>query len=107
MAERGSRNGASLSEELSTEGFLERAPLLGTPKEVLSKALAWASVSIWAPIQGNMEGRCFHRALKIERYVNVFLQRGPLGTLKSFCMPGLFRQQRIVYLGSFLAPRGH
>jgi len=34
-------------------------PLLGTPKDVLSKARKWASASIGALISGNMEGRFF------------------------------------------------
>jgi hypothetical protein len=50
----GSRNGGSLSEEAHCEAPLGRAPLLGTPKDMLSKALEWASVYIGAPLLGNM-----------------------------------------------------
>jgi hypothetical protein len=50
----GSRNGASLSEEAQSGGPLGRASFLGTPKDMLSKALPWASVSIGAPLLGNM-----------------------------------------------------
>jgi hypothetical protein len=35
------------------------APLLGTPKNMLSKALGLASVSIWAPILGEHRGTFF------------------------------------------------
>jgi hypothetical protein len=36
----GSRNGTTLSEEAQCGGPLKRAPLLGTQKDMLSKALA-------------------------------------------------------------------
>jgi hypothetical protein len=52
----GSRNGASLSEEAQCRRPLGRAPLLGTLKDMLSKALEWAAVSKRAPLLGNMEG---------------------------------------------------
>jgi hypothetical protein len=57
MDNRGSRVGVSLSEEAQCGGPLGRAPLLGTPKDMLSKALPWTSVSIGDPLLGNMEGR--------------------------------------------------
>jgi len=41
----------------------------GTPKDMLSKALEWASVSIWAPLLGNKEGRSFLRAFEMKRYI--------------------------------------
>jgi hypothetical protein len=53
---------------------------------MLSKALAWVSVSIWAPILGNMEGRCFHRALEIKRYVNVSSPEGPVRDPEEFSL---------------------
>jgi hypothetical protein len=46
-----------------------RAPLLGTLKDMLSKPLAWTSVSIGAPLLGNMEGNSFHRAFEINSYI--------------------------------------
>jgi hypothetical protein len=46
-----------------------RAPLVGTPKDMLSKALEWNSVSISVPILENMEGRSFLRAFEIKRYI--------------------------------------
>ena len=42
-------------------GTLGRAPLLGTPKDMLSKARKWVSASIGAPLLGNMEGHFIHR----------------------------------------------
>jgi hypothetical protein len=52
----------------------EKAPLLGTPKDMLSKALEWASVSIGALLLGNMEGRSFLRAFEIKRYTKRYVQ---------------------------------
>ena len=62
-------NGASLFEGTPLGGPGARAPLLGTPKDMLSKALEWTSVSIGAPLLGNMEGRSFLRAFEIKRYI--------------------------------------
>jgi hypothetical protein len=90
MDEGGSRNGASLSEEAQSGGPLGRASILETPKDMLSKALAWASISIGAPLLGNMEGHSFHRAFEIKRYVKmpckeVSLSLGaPLGTWRGY-----------------------
>jgi hypothetical protein len=47
MDEEGSRNGASLSEEAQCRGSLGRAPLLGTPKDMLSKALESGFGGLW------------------------------------------------------------
>jgi len=41
-----------------------RAPLLGTSKDMLSKALEWASVSIGVPFLGNMKGLSFPRVFE-------------------------------------------
>jgi hypothetical protein len=38
---------------------------------MLSKALVWASVSIGAPLLGNMEGCSFLRAFEIKRYIEI------------------------------------
>jgi hypothetical protein len=65
----GSRNGASLSDRTPFGGPRGRAPLLGTQKDTISKALEWASVSIGAPLLGNMEGHSFLRAFEIKRYI--------------------------------------
>jgi hypothetical protein len=56
----------SLFEEAQCGGALGRDPLLGTPKDILSKALAWAPVYIGPLILGNMEG--LQRAFEIKRY---------------------------------------
>ena len=76
-----------------------RAPLLGIPKGMLSKALEWASVSIGAPLLGNVEGRSILRAFEIKRYIKrdvkmpcrrVSLSIGtPLGNLEWIRLPGL------------------
>jgi hypothetical protein len=42
---------------------------------MLSKALEWASVSIGAPLLGNMEGRSLLRAFEIKRYVKMPFKR--------------------------------
>ena len=53
---------------------MRRAPLLETPKDMLSKALEWVSVSIVAPLLGNMEGRSFLRAFEINRYIKRYVK---------------------------------
>jgi hypothetical protein len=65
MDEGGSKNGTSLSEEAQCGGCMGRASLLGTVKDMLSKALELASVSLWTLLLGNMEGCCLHRAFEI------------------------------------------
>jgi hypothetical protein len=76
-----------------------RAPLLGTPKRMLSKAVEWVSVSIGAPLLGNMEGRCFLRAFEIKRYIKrcakmpckrLSLNRGPIGEPGGDLLAGTF-----------------
>ena len=44
-----------------------RNPLLGTLKDMLSKARKWASASIGAPLSGNMEGCFFLRPFLFRR----------------------------------------
>jgi hypothetical protein len=41
---------------------------------MLSKAVAWASVSIEVPLLGNMEGRSFHKTFEIKRYIKRYVQ---------------------------------
>jgi hypothetical protein len=41
---------------------------------MLSKALRWASVSIGAPILGNMKGCSFHRAFEIKKYIKRYVK---------------------------------
>jgi len=55
---------------LSLRGLEGRAPLLGTPKDMLSKAPEWVSVSIEALLLGNTEGCSFLMASEIKRYIN-------------------------------------
>ena len=71
----GSGNGASLSEGAVWGEPGRRALLLGTPKDML-RLWKWTSVSIEAPLWGNMEGRSFPRAFE--------------------------RREKFVYLGKFL-----
>ena len=78
--------------------------MLGTPTDMLSKALEWASVSIGVPLLGNIEGRSFLRAFEIKRYImrhvkmpykRVSLSKGgPLGNLEGIRLPGLFERKR-------------
>jgi len=46
------------------KGIWRGAPLLVSQKDMLIKALELDSVSIGAPLLGNMEGRCFPRAFE-------------------------------------------
>jgi len=48
-----------LSARDSMKGTCARAPLLGTPKDMLSKAQKWVSASIGAPLFGIFMGRSF------------------------------------------------
>jgi hypothetical protein len=76
------------------------APLQETLKDMLSKALAWASVSIGAPLLGNMGGRSFHRAFDIKRFIKRYVKMpckrvslsigAPLGNLEGICLQGRF-----------------
>jgi hypothetical protein len=79
---------------------------------MLSEALEWASVSIGAPLLGNMEGRSFLRVFEIKRYIKrdvkipctrVSLSIGaPMGNLEGIRLPEL-RQKRIVRISGFLS----
>jgi len=62
---------------------------------MLSKALEWVSVSIEAPLLGNMEGCSFLRAFEIKRYIKRYVKKCPVsrylypegscwGTLRGF-----------------------
>jgi hypothetical protein len=90
--------GVSLSEEAQCGGPLGRGSLLGTPKDTLSNSLAWVSVSIGAPLLGNMVGRCFHRVFGIKRYIKRYIKMpckqvslsigAPLENLQGICLLG-------------------
>jgi hypothetical protein len=66
---------------------------------MFSKALERASVSIGAPLLGNMEGRSCLRAFEIKRYIKSYIKMpcrrvslsigAPLGNLEGICLPGL------------------
>jgi hypothetical protein len=56
------RNGASPWGGTPWRGPWGRAPLLGTPKDMLNKAQKWASASTRVPLLGNVERRFFLRA---------------------------------------------
>jgi hypothetical protein len=70
---------------------------------MLSKALEWASHSIWAPLLGNMEGCSSLRAFEIKRYIKRYVKMpckwvslsigAPLGNLEWFCLLGLFERK--------------
>jgi len=55
-------------------GAWKEGSFLGTPKDVLRKALEWASVFIGAQLLGNMEGRAFFRAFEIKRYIKRYVK---------------------------------
>jgi hypothetical protein len=82
---------------------MERLPLWRAswgPWNMLSKSLQCASVSIGAPLFGNMVGCCFHRAFEIKRYIKRYIKMSckqvtlPIGALlanlEGICLPGLF-----------------
>jgi hypothetical protein len=81
------------------------------------KALKWASVAIGVPLLGNMERCFFLRAFEINRYIKRYVKMpckrvslaigAPMGKLEGIRLSGLFGEKRVVYLGSFLGPRGH
>jgi hypothetical protein len=70
---------------------------------MLSKALEWASVSIGAPLLGNMEGPSFSRAFEIKKYIKRYVKMhckrvslsigAPLGKLEGIRLPGLFERK--------------
>jgi hypothetical protein len=70
---------------------------------MLSKALEWTSVSIGAPLLGNMVGHTFLRASYIKRYIKrhvkmpckrVSLSIGaPLGNMEGIRFSGLFERK--------------
>ena len=67
----GSRNGACLR-GIPWRGPWGWAPLLATPKDMLSKVRKWASASIGASLLWNMEGRFFLRAFCLKEFYGVF-----------------------------------
>jgi hypothetical protein len=87
-----------------------RAPLLGTPKDMLRKPLEWASVSIGAPLVGNMAGRSFLWTFEIKRYVKMPCKRvslsigAPLGHLEGIRLPGVFERKGKYIWVPFLDP---
>jgi hypothetical protein len=103
----------SFSAEGLWGGLIYRGPL----KYMLSKALAWVSVSIGVPLLGNMEGRSFYRDCDIKKYIKKYVIMSfkqvsvsigaPLGSLEGICLPGLSGYKKIIYLCSFLGPSGH
>jgi hypothetical protein len=66
---------------------------------MFSKALEWASVSIRAPLLGNMEGCSFFCAFVIKNYIKIYVKMpskrvslsigAPLGNLEGILLPGL------------------
>ena len=81
---------------------------------MLSKALEWTSVSVGAPLLGNMERRSFLRAFEIKRHVKrdvkmsskwvSFSMRAPLGNLEGIRLPGLFERKGKCIWVSFSDP---
>ena len=74
---------------------------------MLSKARKWASISIGAPLLGNMDGRFFLGASLLEKFLlgtlemckmpcrRVFLSIGaPLGNLEGVRLLGLLREKK-------------
>jgi hypothetical protein len=85
-----------------------------TPKDILSKALEWASVPIGAPLFGNTEGRSFLRAFEIKRYIKRYVKMpckrvslsigAPLGNLKEIPLLGCFERKGKYIWVPFLDP---
>ena len=86
---------------------------------MLSKARKWASISVGAPLLGNMDGSFFLRAFLLQEFLLVFytyvnalwmslsLHRCPTGEPRGGSFAGTFERKEVVYLGSFLGPRGY
>jgi hypothetical protein len=72
MDERGSRNGAFLSEEAQCGGPLGRAPLPGTLEDMLRKALDTGISHPGAPL-GNLEGILLPGLLREKDGISGFL----------------------------------
>jgi hypothetical protein len=94
-----------------------RTPLLGTPKDMLSKAQNWASASKGAPLLGNMELRFFLGAflfrvifMRFSREMQMPCKRvslsigALLGNLEGVCLPGYLRENKKYIWGPFLDP---
>jgi hypothetical protein len=70
---------------------------------MLSKVLEWVSVSIGAPLLGNMKGRSFLRVFEIKRHIKRYVEMSckrvslstgaPLGNLEGIRLPGLFERK--------------
>jgi len=83
-----------------------RAPLLGIPKDMLSKALEWASVSIGTLLLGIMEGHSFLRDFQIKRYIKRYINMpckrvslpigAPLGTWIGFTCRDFLREKESI-----------
>jgi hypothetical protein len=80
-----------------------KAPLLGTLTDRYKRLWRWASVSIGAPLLGNIEGRSCLRAFAIKRYIKRYVKMPckraslsigtPLGDLEGIRLPGLFERK--------------
>ena len=91
-----------------------RAPLLGTPRDMLSKVREGAPVSLGAPLLGNMEGRSFLGAFEIKRCIKRYVQMpckrvslsigAPFKNLNGIRWPGLFERKGKNIWVSFLDP---
>jgi hypothetical protein len=67
---------------------------------MLSTALEWVSISVGAPLLGNMEGCSFLRGFEIKRYIKRYVKMpykwvplsigAPLGKLEGIRLLGLF-----------------
>ena len=90
-----------------------RAPLLGNS---LSKAWKWASISIWTPLLGNMDGRffigAFFKGILIRSFRDMHMPcrwvslsiGAPLGNLEGVLFLGLLREKKQYFWASFLDP---
>jgi hypothetical protein len=100
---------------------------MGTPKDMQTRLWKWASVSIGAPLLGNMERSSFPKAFErggsfslyretFMRNFEIYVKKRPckraalsigalLGNLEGVRLLGLLREKENAYLGSFVLDR--
>jgi len=94
-------------------GTWSERSLLGTLKDMLIKAMEWASLPKWAPLLWNMDGHSFLRAFETKRYikrcvkspVSFYLSIGsPLGNVERIRLPARFERKGKYIWVPFLEP---
>jgi hypothetical protein len=93
-------------------GTWREGSFTGDPERYF-KPLEWVSVSIGAPLLGNVEGRTFLRDFEIKIYIKRYVKmpiagitfhRGPVGEPGGDSLPGLFKRKGKYIWVPFLDP---